>query len=120
MLNSKISFKLDLVREDIIDLYRKHHILIIPSVWKEPTGQVILEGMVSGIPIIHTGVGGTREILEEGENCLLFSPGNPEELVEQIEKLMKDGNLYSKLSEAGKRTVKQRFNRLFNRRHNHD
>lgn len=109
-LTSMISFKLDLVREDLADVYGEHHILIIPSVWKEPTGQVILEGMIAGIPIIHTGVGGTREILEEGENCLLFTPGNLEELVEQIEKLIKDRTLYSKLSKAGKRTVKERFN----------
>ena len=65
---------------------------------------------MAGIPVIHTGVGGTREILEEGENCLLFSPGNSEELAEQIEKLIKDRILYSKLSKAGKRTVKERFN----------
>ena len=109
-LTSKVSFELDLVREDLHGIYKEHHILIIPSIWKEPMGLVLLEGMVAGIPIIHTGVGGTREILEEGENCLLFSPGNTEELAEQIEKLIKDRILYSKLSKAGKRTVKERFN----------
>lgn len=109
-LTSMISFKLGLVREDLADVYRGHHILIIPSIWKEPMGLVLLEGMVAGIPIIHTGVGGTREILDEGENCLLFSPGKPEELVIQIERLVKDRVLYAKLSEGGKRTVKERFN----------
>ena len=109
-LSSKITFTHDLTREGLIDIYKAHHILIIPSVWREPFGQVILEGMIAGIPIIHTGVGGTREILADGENCLLFSPENPTKLVDQIEKLLHDGTLYSQLSEAGKRTVRERFN----------
>ena len=109
-LTSKISFRLDLLREEIVNIYKGHHILIIPSIWKEPTGLVLLEGMVAGIPVIHTGVGGTRELLEEGENCLLFPPGNAEELVGQIERLVKNKTLYAKLSAGGKRTVKERFN----------
>jgi len=44
--------------------------------------------------------------LEEGENCILFPPENPKELVEQIERLIKDGTLYSKLSDL--------FNQGFN------
>ncbi len=109
-LSSHVSFKLDLMREDLITYYKTYHILIIPSIWREPTGQVILEGMTAGIPILHTGVGGTREILEEGKNCLLFSPDNPRKLAEQIVRIAQDKNLYSQLSRGGKQTVQERFN----------
>jgi glycosyltransferase involved in cell wall biosynthesis len=109
-LSSYVSFKLDLTREDLINYYKTYHMLIIPSIWREPTGQVILEGMTAGIPILHTGVGGTREILNEGENCLLFSPDNPQKLAEQIIRLVQDRNLYAQLSRGGKQTVQERFN----------
>ena len=109
-LSSHVTFMLDLTREELINYYKSYHILIIPSVWREPTGQVILEGMTAGIPIIHTGVGGTREILKDGENCLLFSPDNPYELAEQIVRLSRDRNLYAQLSRSGKKTVQERFN----------
>jgi glycosyltransferase involved in cell wall biosynthesis len=109
-LTSKVRFELNLSREDLNEIYKDHHILIIPSIWKEPMGLVLLEGMIAGIPIIHTGVGGTKEVLKESENCLLFPPENHERLVEQIARLVKDRDLYSRLSVAGKNTVIEKYN----------
>ena len=109
-LHSHVTFMHNLTREDLIHYYKTYHILIIPSIWREPTGQVILEGMTAGIPIIHTGVGGTREILKEGENCLLFSPDNQQDLADRIVRLSQDRKLYAQLSRAGKQTVRERFN----------
>jgi glycosyltransferase involved in cell wall biosynthesis len=108
-LGSRIRIELNLGRNALISLYKDHHILIIPSIWREPLGMVFLEGMIAGIPVIHTGVGGSRELVQDGENCLLFQPGNHETLARQIERLAKDRDLYARLSAAGKQTVMERY-----------
>ena len=108
-LTSKVRFELNLLRGDLNGLYKDHHILIIPSIWKEPMGMVFLEGMIAGIPVIHTGVGGSSEVVKDGENCLLFPPGNHESLAQQIQRLAQDRNLYAQLSAGGKKTVIERY-----------
>jgi glycosyltransferase involved in cell wall biosynthesis len=39
-------------------------LLVVPSVWEEPFGRVIIEAMASGVPVIATQVGGIPEILK--------------------------------------------------------
>ncbi len=108
-LGARITFELNLERNELINLYKDHHMLIIPSIWREPLGMVFLEGMIAGIPVIHTGTGGSSELVQDGENCLLFSPGNYDALAGQIERLAYDRALYARLSEAGKKTVRERY-----------
>ena len=108
-LGTRIKFELNLGRNALISLYKDHHILIIPSIWREPLGMVFLEGMIAGIPVIHTGAGGSSELVQDGENCLLFAPGNHDALARQIERLAQDRDLYAGLSAAGKQTVMERY-----------
>jgi glycosyltransferase involved in cell wall biosynthesis len=108
-LGTRIRFELNLERNALISLYKDHHILIIPSIWREPLGIVFLEGMIAGIPVIHTGTGGSSELVVNGENCLLFPPGNHEALALQIKRLAQDRDLYARLSATGKQTVMERY-----------
>jgi glycosyltransferase involved in cell wall biosynthesis len=108
-LGTRIRFELNLGRNALISLYKDHHLLIIPSIWREPLGMVFLEGMIAGIPVIHTGTGGSSELVRDGENCLLFPAGNHEALAQQIERLAQDRDLYARLSAAGKKTVLERY-----------
>ncbi|SHK13004.1 Glycosyl transferases group 1 [Anaerocolumna jejuensis DSM 15929] len=47
--------------EDINDIYRKTRIFLMPSLWGESFGQVVIEAMLRGIPVIASNVGGLPE-----------------------------------------------------------
>jgi glycosyltransferase involved in cell wall biosynthesis len=95
--------------EEMPGLLRKFDVLLLPSIWPEPFARVLLEGMISGAVVVATPTGGTPEIVRDGENGLLFSPSNPEDLARQIARLVDDPDLRRKLAEAGKQTIIERF-----------
>ena len=52
--------------------------------------------------------GGNKEYLKDGENCLLYKLGNPDDGVKAIIRLIKDKDLQDKLYKNGLDTAKQR------------
>ena len=59
---------------------------------QEPLGRVLLEAAASGIPIVATDVGGTREIFPEGSATAELIPvDDPQTLGAAIIRLLKDG-----------------------------
>ena len=69
----------------------------------------MLEGMISGLVVVATPTGGTPELVSDGENGLLFTPDDPEDLARKIIRLKEDPELRRRLAEAGKKTVLERF-----------
>lgn len=72
-----------LTPKEVAVWYRKADILTIPS-WYEPFGMVVLEGMLNGLAIAASNVGGPAEILQHGRTGLLFEPQDPEALADAI------------------------------------
>ena len=95
--------------EEMPGLLRKFDVLLVPSIWPEPFARVVLEGMSSGLVVLATPTGGTREILTDGINGLLFAPHDAEDLAQKIVCLAEDFNLRRKLALAGRQTVAERF-----------
>lgn len=50
----------------------------------------ILEALATGLPVIATDAGGSRELIESGVNGLLVSVGEPQELAKAIDALVSD------------------------------
>ena len=71
--------------------------IINPSYSESLTSYSVLEGGMMGVPSITTDVGGTREIIHDGINGLLVTPGNIELMFQKIELLIKDDNLKTTL-----------------------
>lgn len=47
--------------EDINDIYKRTKVFLMPSLWGESFGQVVVEAMLRGIPVIASNVGGLPE-----------------------------------------------------------
>jgi glycosyltransferase involved in cell wall biosynthesis len=62
--------------------------LVFPSKWYETFGRVAIEAFAKGTPVIASNIGAIAEIIEPGRTGLHFEPGNPEDLVIQVEKLL--------------------------------
>jgi O-antigen biosynthesis protein len=69
----------------------------------------ILEAMSLGKALIATTVGGTREVLVEGENALLVRPDAPDALAAAIHRLIEDRALASELGERARATYEKNF-----------
>jgi len=64
-----------------------------------------LEAMAQGRPVIASDVGGHRELIDSGENGLLFPAGDIEALAESIDALVRDPEQRARLVAAGWRRV---------------
>jgi len=74
--------------DELSDLYGAATMLVVPS-WFETFGQVVLEGMLHGTPLITTGAGAIAELVDE--TCaLLIAIKNPEAIVDAVEALLAD------------------------------
>jgi glycosyltransferase involved in cell wall biosynthesis/uncharacterized HAD superfamily protein/hypoxanthine phosphoribosyltransferase len=63
---------------------REIDVLVVCS-RSEAFGRVIIEGMLAKKPIIATRIGGITEIITDGVNGLLYTPGKYEDLVKKLE-----------------------------------
>jgi glycosyltransferase involved in cell wall biosynthesis len=95
--------------EEMPELLRKYDVLVVPSIWPEPFSRSVLEGMISGLVIVATRIGGTPEIIIDGENGLLFIPNDPEDLANKIARLVDDPELHHQIGYAAKQTILERF-----------
>ncbi|MFA5240819.1 MAG: glycosyltransferase family 4 protein [Sulfuricella sp.] len=58
--------------------------LVVPSIWYETFGLVIIEAFACGTPVIASRIGALADIVREGETGLLFEPGNPRDLADKM------------------------------------
>ena len=79
--------------------YRAAWVLVLASE-SESFGRVLVEAMASGTPVIATTVGGIPEIVRNGQEGLLFSPGSSEQLAIAIKKLLEEESLRMRLAQA--------------------
>ena len=78
-------------------------IFVLSSHW-EGFGNVIIEAMACGVPVISTRCScGPDEIVTDGVNGLLVPVGDIEAMAEAILKLLEDKPLRKRLAEAGRR-----------------
>lgn len=108
-LDSFVIFHGKVPQDDLIKYYDLSDIMLVPSLWQEPFGLVVAEAMARGLPVIASDVGGPAEMITHGEDGLLFEPGNEQSLAEAIAQLLDHPEERQRLSQAGHKTVRNRF-----------
>ena len=83
---------------------------VVPSLWYENMPFSILESFAYGKPVIASRIGGIPEIINDGDNGTLFTPGNVNELSKKIKKLWKNSKLVERMGRKSRSLVKQRYN----------
>lgn len=75
----------------------------------EAFGRVTLEAMAAGKPVIGARGGGTPEMINDGYNGLLYSPGSHSELADKIEHLLKNQALAKRMGKNGRLRARSQF-----------
>lgn len=82
--DNRIKYYGQLSTEDLKKEWIKNDVLIVPSIWEEPFGRVVIEGNQYGLPVIGSNRGGIKEIIDNIKTGELFTYNNLEELKEKI------------------------------------
>jgi len=94
---------------EVENILSKQNILILPSN-TESIGHVIQEAQMMGVvPVASHLKLSTDYVITEGEDGRLCDPGNADDFVSAIIDLYKDRIKMKRLSENGRRNVRQRF-----------
>lgn len=91
-------------RNDVERLYRAADALLLPTA-SEGMSNALLEAMACGLAVLATRVTGTRDIVHDGTNGLLYEPGNRAESAEQLKRLIEDPSLARRLGRAARATA---------------
>jgi sulfoquinovosyltransferase len=78
--------------EELSQAYASGDVFVMPSE-SETLGQVVLESMSSGVPVVAVRAGGIPDIIPEdmeGKTSFLFAPGDLDDCVGKIEMLLTD------------------------------
>jgi glycosyltransferase involved in cell wall biosynthesis len=69
---------------DVMDLIAGAQFLVVPSIWYETFGLVIVDAFAKAQPVIASRLGAMTELVQDGHTGLLFEPGNPDDLAAKV------------------------------------
>lgn len=102
---------------EVAELRSRARAVIVPSVWEEPFGLVVVESMAAGSPPIAAGHGSLVELVTPGVDGVLFPPGDAEALARAVAGIETDPGKYESYGKQARETYEQRFNPEHSLRH---
>jgi glycosyltransferase involved in cell wall biosynthesis len=88
-------------------LYEQAVATIVPSIWYEVFGIIILESFARATPAIVRNIGGMPKVIEESGGGLIYN--TEEELLHAMDRLIEDLGLRHKLGRQGNAALHQRW-----------
>ncbi len=84
---------------------------IVPSVWQEPFGMVVLEAWARGRAVVAHRIGALPEIITDGVNGFLANPHDPDDLATVLESSFLAGRQLQVVGQNGLNELVSRFNK---------
>jgi glycosyltransferase involved in cell wall biosynthesis len=93
--------------DDLANAYAAADVFVFPAA-NETLGNVVLEAMASGLPVVAPHSGGVLDHVVAGETGLLFEPESQDSLVATVGELIANQDYARQLGEAGRARVENR------------
>jgi glycosyltransferase involved in cell wall biosynthesis len=77
-------------RNQVTNVYSHFDVLVVPSLWLENSPLVIHEAFMAGIPVVGARIGGISDLVQDGENGLLYPPESSAALAAILGELARD------------------------------
>ena len=95
-------------QEHVVQLLSAADVFLLPSL-QESFGLASLEALACGVPVVASRIGGIPEVVEDGVTGFLHPADDIEGMAASTRRLITDGALHARLSEAAARTARARF-----------
>jgi glycosyltransferase involved in cell wall biosynthesis len=105
-LNERCSFVS--ATADVASWYRRIDVFVLPSL-NESFSNSLMEAMACGCAVVASNVGGNPELVRDGENGLLFEPGNAADLARRLELVLGDGERRQRLAMGAIHTIRESY-----------
>jgi len=89
--------------------FRAADVVVVPSLWNEAFGRVVVEAMGCGTPVIATRVGGMAELFDHERQGLYVDKADTGALADAVSRVQGDPALRSRLSSAGRELALERY-----------
>lgn len=83
--------------------------VIVPSLWYETFGRVIIESLAVGTPIIASDIGAVAELIDPGVTGVLVPPGDVAALSKAIEELADDDHRRHRMGADARSAFEDRY-----------
>ncbi|MBV8279649.1 MAG: glycosyltransferase family 4 protein [Verrucomicrobia bacterium] len=90
-------------------LWQGARALIVPSIWEEPFGLVVLEAWAHGRPALVSNRGGLPEIVTD--SAARFSPDQPEDIAAILDRCCTNSQELRRIASEGLERLRQNYNR---------
>ncbi|HET7341421.1 MAG TPA: glycosyltransferase [Methylomirabilota bacterium] len=95
-------------RRDIPEVMAALDVLVLPSIRSEAASQVIPQALAVGTPVVATDVGGSRELIRDGDTGRLVAAGDPAALAGAILDVLGDRERARAMARRGQALVRER------------
>ncbi|MGD2205253.1 MAG: glycosyltransferase family 4 protein [Anaerolineae bacterium] len=90
--------------ENVAQYLQCSDIYVLPSL-TEGLPVALLEAMACSLPVVASSVGGVPELLQDGVNGFLVSPGNAQDFHDKLATLLVDRELQHKMGSQARQTI---------------
>ncbi len=95
--------------DDLHAAYYAAVVVVMPSLYLEPLGMIALEAMACGKPVVGSCLGGTAEVVVEGESGYLINPYDIALLAQRMTGLLCDEETRAHLGDSGRVRAREVF-----------
>lgn len=94
---------------EVLDLLGEAVCLVVPSIWYETFGRIIIEAYAKGTPVVASRLGAMAELVVDGHTGLLFETGNAADLALKVRSLVEDPVRLSIMRRNARREYEKRY-----------
>jgi len=95
--------------DDMAKVIAKSSIICLPTTYKEGLPRLLLEAGACGRPVIATDIPGCKMVIRNYENGILVQPGDFQNLIAALKKLVTDRDLRQRMGARGREIVVNEF-----------
>lgn len=94
--------------DERVRFFQQSDIFVLPT-YAEAMPMSVIEAMAAGLPVISTQVGGIPELIEDGADGLLFTPGDVNALAEKISFLLNNKDARIRIGNKAKQKAREQM-----------
>lgn len=96
-------------KQEVFDLVKNADFVIMPSLWYETFGMVIIEAFACGTPVICSRLGSLVNLVEEGVTGIHFKAGNAQDLSKKVKWMISNPKEMRKMGENARQAYLENY-----------